>query len=91
MLADRDSDDEEEEQEAKSDGRKEPERQARSKRKASDNLLGQVRDDESAGPGVPGGYEKFNYEDAIRRGAIAQQLEADVKQRLVDGLRKVMT
>ena len=41
--------------------------------------------------GVPGGYEKFNYEDAIRRGAIALQLEAEVKQRLVDGLRKVMT
>ena len=40
--------------------------------------------------GVPGGYEKFNYEDAIRQGIIALQLEAEVKQRIAEGLRKIM-
>ena len=40
--------------------------------------------------GVPGGYEKFNYEDAIRQGIIALQLEAEVKQPIAEGLRKIM-
>ena len=40
--------------------------------------------------GVPGGYEKFNYEDAIKQGMIQLQLEAEVKQRIAEGLRKIM-
>ena len=40
--------------------------------------------------GVPGFYEKFNYEDAIKKGLIEMQLVQEVKSRIADGLKKIM-
>lgn len=59
-------------------------------RKITSKIIRRVNTQRFLDLGVPGGYEKFNYEDAIRRGMVSLQMEQEVKERIREGLRKLV-